>query len=86
MEAMIQPWYCAYNSVDDVMKYESISAANFMNIEPFMDLMCLKISAMMKGKSGDEIRRIFNIPLEFLEPQMHRFVARTILVAFLPCC
>ena len=55
---MIQPWYCAYNSVDDVMKYESISAANFMNIEPFMDLMCLKRSAMIKGKSGDEIRRI----------------------------
>ena len=58
MEDMIQPWYCAYNSVDDVMKYESISAANFMNIEPFMDLMCLKRSAMIKGKSGDEIRRI----------------------------
>ena len=85
MEDIVQSWYRAY-SVDDVMKYESISAANFMNIEPFMDLMCLKISAMIKGKSGDEIRRIFNIPLEFLEPQMHRFVARTILVASLPCC
>ena len=59
MEDMVQPWYCAYKSEDDVMKYVSISAANFMNIEPFMDLMCLKISAMIKGKSGDEIRRIF---------------------------
>ena len=62
IEDMVQPWYCAYSSVDDVMKYESISAANFMNIEPMMDLMCLKISVMMKGKSGDEIGRIFNIP------------------------
>ena len=59
MEAMVQPWYCAYNSVDDVMKYESISAANFMNIEPLMGLICFKISVMIKGKSGDEIRRIF---------------------------
>ena len=51
MEAMVQPWYCTYRSVDDVMKYESISAANFMNIEPLMDLMCLKISVMIKVKS-----------------------------------
>ena len=58
MEDMVQPWYYAYNSVDEVMNYVSISAANFMNIEPFMDLMCLKRSAMIKGKSGDEIRRI----------------------------
>ena len=68
MEDMVQPWYCAYSSVDDVMKYELLSAANFMNIEPLMDLMCLKISVMIKGKSGDEIRRIFNIPLE-LSPE-----------------
>jgi len=86
MEDMVQPWYCAYNIVDDVMKYKSISAANFMNIEPLMDLICFKISVMIKGKSGDEIRGIFNIPLEFLEHQMHRFVARTILVALIPCC
>jgi len=66
MEAMVQICYCTYRSVD-----ESISAANFMNIEPLMDLMCLKISVMIKVKSGDVIRRIFNIPLEFLEPQMH---------------
>ena len=68
MEDMVQPWYCAYSSVDDVMKYELLSAANFMNIDPLMDLMCLKISVMIKGKSGDEIRRIFNIPLE-LSPE-----------------
>jgi len=25
MEDMVQPWYCAYSSVDDVMKYELLS-------------------------------------------------------------
>jgi len=62
IEDLVQEWYCIFSDVDNVMKYEILSAANYMNIQPLVDLMCLRISVMIKGKSAEELRRIFNIP------------------------
>ena len=71
MEEIVQDWYCAFSDVDNVLKYEILSAANFLNIQPLLDLMCLRISVMIKGKTAEEIRRIFNIPEE-LTPEEER--------------
>ncbi|KAH3685960.1 hypothetical protein WICPIJ_003082 [Wickerhamomyces pijperi] len=52
------------NNVDDEMLYEIILAANYLNIRPLLDSGCKTIAEMIRGKSADEIRRIFNIPVE----------------------
>ena len=41
--------------------FELISAANYMDIEPIISLGCAKIASMIKGKTSEEIRNIFNV-------------------------
>mmetsp|Transcript_4753 Transcript_4753/g.8268 ORF Transcript_4753/g.8268 Transcript_4753/m.8268 type:complete len:169 (-) Transcript_4753:424-930(-) len=65
LEDLVQPWYVEFVNVDRVMLFELVTAANFMDIKPLLDLTCLAVSIMIKGKSPEELRRIFNISNEF---------------------
>merc|ERR1712032_457661 len=40
-------------------------AANYMDIKPLLDLTCAKVASMIKGRTPDEIRKIFNISSDF---------------------
>ena len=54
---------------DDEKQHEklidTVMAANFMNIEPLRELCCAVIAHMIKGKTPEEIRDIFNIENDF---------------------
>mmetsp|Transcript_14785 Transcript_14785/g.19414 ORF Transcript_14785/g.19414 Transcript_14785/m.19414 type:complete len:172 (+) Transcript_14785:89-604(+) len=65
IEDLVQPWYAEYVKVDRVLLFELVTAANFMDIKPLLDLTCLAVSVMIKGKPAEELRRIFNISNEF---------------------
>lgn len=47
--------------------------ANYLDIKSLLDLTCLTVSSMIKGKSPEEIRNTFNIKSEFtpVRTQMH---------------
>lgn len=45
-----------------------------MNIKPLLDLTCLAVSIMIKGKSASELREMFNISVE-LTPEEEEEVA-----------
>jgi len=51
--------------VDQVSLFEIILAANYLQIEPLLDVSCKTVANMIKGKTPDEIRRTFNIKNEF---------------------
>ncbi|RLN00624.1 SKP1-like protein 4 [Panicum miliaceum] len=51
--------------VDQAMLYDLVLAANYLNVEGLLDLICQKIADMIKGKSVEEIRRKFNIKNDF---------------------
>jgi len=40
-------------------------AANYLNIKDLLDLTCQAAADMIKGKTPDEIRKIFNIKNDF---------------------
>jgi len=40
-------------------------AANYLDIKGLLDLSCAKIASLMKGKTAEEIRKVFNIPNDF---------------------
>ena len=44
---------------------ETLQAANYQNIKPLLDLTCLTVANMIKGKTPEEIRKTFNIPNDF---------------------
>ncbi|KAL7462481.1 hypothetical protein ACHAXS_002861 [Conticribra weissflogii] len=65
IEEIVQEWYANFVKVEQIMLFELVTAANFMDIKPLLDLTCLAVSVYIKGKSAEEIRRIFNISNDF---------------------
>jgi len=65
IEEIVQEWYADFVDVDQIMLFELVTAANFMDIKALLDLTCLAVSVLIKGKSAEEIRRIFNISNNF---------------------
>ena len=57
-----QEWYRDFVSADQSMIFELISAANYMQVQPLLNLACLRVSIDLVGKTAEEIRVILNIP------------------------
>lgn len=55
----------SFVKVDQSTLFELILAANYLNIKPLLDLACLEVANMIKGKTPEEIRKTFNIPNDF---------------------
>ena len=65
LEDMVQPWYADYVKVPKDTLFDLVAAANYMDIKPLLDLTCLAVSILIKGKSAEELREMFNISEDF---------------------
>lgn len=65
MSEVVQSWYAEFVNVEQVMLFELILAANYMDIKPLLDLTCATVASMIKGKTPDDIRTTFNIQNDF---------------------
>ncbi|CAL5218346.1 g6 [Coccomyxa viridis] len=61
----ISTWDKEFVKVDQATLFELILAANYLNIKALLDLGCLTVANMIKGKTPEEIRKTFNIPNDF---------------------
>lgn len=61
IEDMVQPWYADFVKVEQGLLFELVTASNFMDIKPLLDLTCLAVAVFIKGKQASELRAIFNI-------------------------
>lgn len=50
--------------VDKDVLFSLVAAANFLDIKQLLDLTCLAVSILIKGKSAAELRDMFNISAE----------------------
>ena len=48
MSEIVQQYYADFVKVDQVMLFELVTAANFMDIKPLLDLTCLAVSFFIK--------------------------------------
>jgi len=65
MSEVVQKWYADFVNVEQVLLFELILAANYMDIKPLLDLTCATVASMIKGKTPEEIRQTFNITNDF---------------------
>ncbi|VDP56534.1 unnamed protein product [Heligmosomoides polygyrus] len=61
----LQDFTNEFFKVEDPMIFELIMAANYLDIPGLLDDGCRKIASMMKGKTPEEIRNMFNIANDF---------------------
>ena len=50
--------------------FETILAANFLDIKPLLELTCRTVAGMIKGKAPDEICKTFNIRTDATEAEL----------------
>ncbi|KAG8709894.1 hypothetical protein FRC08_017918 [Ceratobasidium sp. 394] len=61
----IGEWDQKFIQVDQEMLFDIILAANYLDIEGLLDVGCKTVANMMKGKTPEEIRKLFNIVNDF---------------------
>ncbi|TIB02278.1 hypothetical protein E3P94_01058 [Wallemia ichthyophaga] len=61
----INEWDQKFIQVDQEMLFEIILAANYLDIKPLLDVGCKTVANMIKGKTPEEIRKLFNIQNDF---------------------
>ena len=62
MRDIVDEWYVNFLEMDNQEQlFKIIMAANYMDIEPLLDLTCASVATIIKGKSPEEVRKIFNI-------------------------
>ena len=60
---MPQEWYRTFVSgIEREMLFELLTAANYMDIKPLLDLACLRVTFELTGKNAEEIRQILRLP------------------------
>lgn len=61
----IIPWDLEFCKVDQETLFELILAANYLDIPSLLDVTCKTVANMIRGKTPEEIRHMFNIKNDF---------------------
>jgi len=64
-DKLLGEWDQKFCAIDKPMLFELVLAANYLDIKDLLDVTCLSIASMLKGKSPEEIRKVFNIKNDF---------------------
>ncbi|CAN0879430.1 SKP1-like protein 4, partial [Linum grandiflorum] len=80
----LKKWDQEFAKVEHDPLFDLVLAANYLNIKSLVDLICQTVADMMKGKTPEEIREIFNIKNDYT-PEEEAEVRRENQWAFLHC-
>ncbi|KAI9092688.1 S-phase kinase-associated protein 1A-like protein [Phlyctochytrium arcticum] len=61
----IEEWDATFIQMGNEELFEIILAANYLDIKPLLDLGCKTVANMLKGKTPEQIRELFNIENDF---------------------
>lgn len=61
------------NGIELEKVFDLINASNYMDIKPLLDLSCAKIASLMKGKTAEEIRAMFNIECDLSPEELREY-------------
>ena len=75
VEGLGDDFYLDFTKRNQEYIFEMISAANFMDVAPLLDLMCASVAALLKGKTPEQIKETFGIDGDFT-PEEEEQVAK----------
>lgn len=79
IEDLVQPWYADFVKVEQALLFELVTAANFMDIKPLLDLTCLAVSVLIKvSQSKRSMHAAFLFAVVMTKVSSHYF--------FFICC
>ena len=59
---VVQQWYAEFvRDLEKEFLFELVTAANYLDIKPLLDLTCLAVSVTIQGKTAAEMRAFFNM-------------------------
>lgn len=61
----LEEWDAEFVKVDKGIIFEIIIAANYLHIQGLIDMTCMTVAKMLKGKTPEQIREEFNIVNDF---------------------
>ncbi|KAJ3113597.1 hypothetical protein HDU96_003174 [Phlyctochytrium bullatum] len=61
----IEEWDAQFIKVENEELFDIILAANYLDIKSLLDLGCKTVANMIKGKTPEQIREMFNIENDF---------------------
>ncbi|KAF8113712.1 hypothetical protein N665_0046s0060 [Sinapis alba] len=65
VDTELKTWDKDFVKVDQPVLFDLILAANFLNIPGLLDLTCKTVADMMRGKTVNELRTLFNIKNDY---------------------
>jgi S-phase kinase-associated protein 1 len=65
----IDEWDRAFCNMEQATLFETILAANYLDIKPLLNVTCKAVANMIKGKTPDELRKVFNIENDLSEEE-----------------
>ena len=71
IDEIVQEWYADFVDIDQIMLFELVTAANFMDIKALLDLTCLAVSVLIKVSAcmcGAEREELLEMTLYFSTP------------------
>ena len=63
-----------FTDIDLNMIFEIVLASNYLDIKPLLELANAKVASILKGKTTEEIRRIFGITNEFTPEEEQQII------------
>jgi len=61
----IGEWDRDFLKVDQELLFDLILAANYLDIKPLLDVTCKTVAAQLRGKTPEEIRKMYDIQGDF---------------------
>merc|ERR1719183_1730702 len=72
LEMRVKPldgWDMEFVRVPLATLFEMILAANFLDLKPMLDVTCKAVAEMIKGKTPDEIKKVFGVEGDFTDEE-----------------
>ncbi|KAJ2392357.1 hypothetical protein GGI23_005235 [Coemansia sp. RSA 2559] len=68
-DRVVDAWDRRFMDVDDALMLEILSTADYLSIEPLVELGCTVVARIIRSMSVDEIRQRYGIEDDFTEDQ-----------------